>query len=138
MPLEIMPRRVLVHISTTETQQVSTNGNSVLDCALLVKLLINTLKQCEKCVMDCVPTHSLRHKRLASIDNLCEIFDGIPRGIDTLIHWCLRISPKSTSAQPLCSTQDLLSASGGGPPEVLRPEERPVQQRSGLAATEEW
>ena len=32
-----MPRRVLVHISFTETQQVSTKGNSVLDNALLVK-----------------------------------------------------------------------------------------------------
>ena len=62
-----MPRRVLVHISITETQQVSTNGNSVLDYALLVKLVINTLKQCEKSAMDCVTTHPSRHKKLASI-----------------------------------------------------------------------
>ena len=32
----------------------------------------------------------------------------------------------------------LPSAPGGGLPEVLRPTERPVRQRSGLAATDEW
>ena len=78
-----MLRRVQVHVSITETQQVTTNGNSVLDYALLVNLVINnTLTQCQKSVMDCVATHSLQHKKLASIS---EIVDGIPRGIDTRI-----------------------------------------------------
>ena len=63
-----MLRRVLVHVSITETQQFSTNGNSALDYGLLVNLVINnTLKQCQKSVMDCVATHSSRHKKLASI-----------------------------------------------------------------------
>ena len=61
-----MLRRVLVHMSVTETQQVSTNGKSVLDYALLVKLVINTLKQCQKSATDCEATRSLRHKKLAS------------------------------------------------------------------------
>ena len=65
--LEFMPRRVLVHVSLTEKQQFSTNGNSVLDYALLVKLVIITLKQCQKFVMDCVATHSSQHNKLASI-----------------------------------------------------------------------
>ena len=62
-----MLRLVLVHISITETQQVSRNGNSVLDYALLVNLVISTLKQCQSSVMDCVAMHSSRHKKLASI-----------------------------------------------------------------------
>ena len=59
-PLEIMPRRVLVHISITETQQL----NSVLDHALLVKLVISAWELCQKSVMDCVATHSSWHKKL--------------------------------------------------------------------------
>ena len=47
-----MLKRVLVHITVTETQQVSTNGNSVLHCASLVKLAINTLNQRQTSVMD--------------------------------------------------------------------------------------
>ena len=66
-PLESMSRRVLVQKSITETQQVSTNANSALDHALLACLVINTVKQCRKSVMDCVATHSSRHKKLASI-----------------------------------------------------------------------
>ena len=62
-----MPRRVLVHISTMETQQVSTNRNSVQDCASLLKLVISTSKQCPKSVTDCVVTQSTRHKKLASM-----------------------------------------------------------------------
>ena len=79
-----MLRRVLEQISVTEPQQVSMNGNSALDFALLVKLVINTLKQCQKSVTDCVATHPSRHKKLASI--VCvKLIDGISRGIDTLI-----------------------------------------------------
>ena len=47
-----------------------------------------------------------------------------------LILWCLRVTPKSTSAHPWCRKQDLLSALGGGLPEVLRPTRRPSRQRS--------
>ena len=55
------------------------NGISVQNYALLEKLVINTSKQCQRSAMDCVATHSLRHKKLASI------VDGILRGIDALI-----------------------------------------------------
>ena len=46
---------------------MSMNRNSVLDYASLVNLVINTSKQCPQSVMDCVVTHSSRHKKLASI-----------------------------------------------------------------------
>ena len=56
--------------------------------------------------------------------------------------WCLRVSPKSTSAQqcPACASRqkDHLRTPGGSLSEPLRLTERPVRQRSGLAATEEW
>ena len=42
-----------------------------LDFTLLVKLVMNTSKRCPKSVMDCVVTHSARHKKLASI--ICEM-----------------------------------------------------------------
>ena len=67
MLLGIMLKRVQAHISTMETQQVSINGNSAHDYALLVKLVINTLRRCQKSVTDRVATHSSRHKKLASI-----------------------------------------------------------------------
>ena len=73
--------RVQAHTSTMEAQQVSMNGNSALDYALKVNLVIKTLKRCLKTVMDCVATLLSRHK----IDNLCEIIDGRPCGIDTVI-----------------------------------------------------
>ena len=50
--LEIMLRRVLVHLFTLETQQVSMNF--ALDYASPGKLVTNTSKQCQKSVMDCV------------------------------------------------------------------------------------
>ena len=46
-----------------------------------------------------------------------------------LILWCLRVQPESTSAHPRCRKQDLLSALGGGLPEVLRPSR--AAQRTG-------
>ena len=61
------------------------------------------------------------------------MFSTAPVGVLSL--WCLRVSPKSVSAHLLCRTQDLLSALGGGLPEVLRSTRRPVQHRSGLAVT---
>ena len=68
MLLEIMLRRVLVHISIMETQQASTNGNFALDHALLANLVINNaLKQYQKSVTDCAVTHSSLHKKLALI-----------------------------------------------------------------------
>ena len=61
-PLEIMLIGVQAHITFTETQQDSTNLNSVLDYELLVNMVINTSKQCQKSA-----THLSRHKKLASI-----------------------------------------------------------------------
>ena len=65
--LEVMLRRVQARIFTMLTQQVSMDGNFVLDYALPVNLVINTPKRCLKSVTDCVVTHSSRHKMLASI-----------------------------------------------------------------------
>ena len=62
-----MLKRVQAHVSTMERQQVSTNWNFALDYALPVKLVIITLKRCQKSVTDCVVTRSSRHKKLASI-----------------------------------------------------------------------
>ena len=85
MLLEIELKRVQAHMSIMEMQQVSTNGNFAFDYALLVNMVISTSKRCPKSVTDCVVTHSSRHKKLASI--VCaKIFDGRPRGIDTLTH----------------------------------------------------
>ena len=76
MLLEIMLKRVQAQISTMETQQVSMNENSALDYALLVKWVINTLKQCQKSAAQEV-----------GFVNLCEIINGIPCGIDTLTNF---------------------------------------------------
>ena len=52
--------------SIAEIQQVFTYGNFALDYALLVKLVINTSKQCPKSVTEYVVVHS-SHKKSASI-----------------------------------------------------------------------
>ena len=65
--LEIMLKRVQTLLTTMETQHVTTNENFALDFALLVNLVISTLKRCQKTVTDCVATHSSWHKELASI-----------------------------------------------------------------------
>ena len=62
--LGIMLKCVLAHISTLETQQVSTNGNFALDDALLDAFVA---------------------AQEVGFDDVCEIVDGRPRGIDTLI-----------------------------------------------------
>ena len=80
-PLEIMPRRVLVQKFIPETKQVPTNG--IPYHALLVKLVINTLKQCQKSVMDCGDEFVAAQE--VGFDNLCEIIDERPSRIDTLI-----------------------------------------------------
>ena len=67
----------------TETRAGSMNGNFALDDALLVKLVTNTSKQCQKSVTDCVAAQSVAAQ--VGLDNLCEIIDGRPSGIDTLI-----------------------------------------------------
>ena len=64
---EIMLKRVQLRTSTVETQQVSMNGSSALDYAVLVNLVICKLKRRLKHVMDCVATLSSRYKKLASI-----------------------------------------------------------------------
>ena len=70
-----MLRRVLVHISTLETQQVSTKGHFALDYASPEKLVIKISKRCQKSVMDHVVAQSSRR----------DIVDGSPCGSDTLI-----------------------------------------------------
>ena len=69
----------------TRTGAYIYDGNSALDYALLVILVVNTLKRCLKSVIDRVATLSSQHKKWASI-NLCEIDDGRPCGVDTLIN----------------------------------------------------
>ena len=53
-----MLKHVQVHPSTTEMQRVFTSRNFALDSALLVRLAINTLKQCPKSATDYVAMHS--------------------------------------------------------------------------------
>ena len=84
MLLEITLKQVQVLTFTTGLQQVSTDGNFALDFAFLAKLLIITSKQCPKSVSDNEATHVATQE--VDFDNLCEIVDGRPRGIDTLIH----------------------------------------------------
>ena len=69
MRLEIMLKHVPERTSSMEMQRVFTSGNFALDSASLVKLAINTSKQCPKSVKDFVATHSSRHKKLASMTN---------------------------------------------------------------------
>ena len=79
-----MLKRVQAHISTMATQQVSTNGNFALVFALLVKLGINTSKRCPKSC-DGLRGDAFVATQEIGLDNRCEIVDGRPRGIDTLI-----------------------------------------------------
>ena len=67
-----------------ETQQVSMNGNSAHDYALLAKLVINILKRCQVC--DALRVDAFIVAQEVGFDNLCEIIDGGPCGIDTLIN----------------------------------------------------
>ena len=82
MLLKIMLKRVQAHTSTSETQQVSMTGNFALDCTSLANLVINMLKHCQKSATDCVATFVAAQE--VGFD-LCEIVDGTPQGIDTLI-----------------------------------------------------
>ena len=52
--------------------------------------------------------------------------------------WCPRVTPEVHFSSLPCHPQVFLKAPGRGLLHVLRHTERPVQQRSGLAATEEW
>ena len=85
MLLEIMLKQVQVLSSTTGMQQVSTSGNVAIDFAKLVTLAINTSKQCPR-VFDGLRGDAFVAAQEVGFDNLCEIVDGTPRGIDTLIH----------------------------------------------------
>ena len=81
----IILKRVQARTSTMETQQVSMHGNSALDCAFLVNLVINTLKRCLK-VCDGLRGDAFVAAQEVGFDNLCEIIDGRPCGIDSLIN----------------------------------------------------
>ena len=65
MRSETRLKQVLARIFTKETPQVFMNGNFALDYASLVKLAINTSKQCQRSAMDCVVMHSSQHEMLA-------------------------------------------------------------------------
>ena len=81
--LEIMLKRVQAHISTVETQQVSMTGNSAVH-AFLVKFVINTSKRCQK-VCDGLRGDACVAAQEVGFENLCEIVERRPRGVDTLI-----------------------------------------------------
>ena len=81
---EIVLKRVHAQIFLVETLQVSMNGSSA-DYPLLVKLVINTLKQCLQ-VCDGLPTDAFVAAQEVGFDNLCETIDGRSCGIETLIN----------------------------------------------------
>ena len=84
MLLGIMLKRVQAHISTMETQQVSMNENSAHDYALLIKFGDQYIEAMSK-VCDGLRGDAFVAAQEVGFDNLCEIVDGRPRGIDTLI-----------------------------------------------------
>ena len=69
-----MLKHVQVHTSIMETLRAFTSGNFALDSVTLARLAINTLRRCPKFAAQEV-----------GFDTPCEIVDGTPRGIDTLI-----------------------------------------------------
>ena len=71
-------------IFIVETQQVSMNGNFAPDYTSLVKLAINKYIEAMSKVCDGLRGDAVVAAQVG-IDNLCEIVDGRPRGIDTLI-----------------------------------------------------
>ena len=62
------------------------HGNSAQGCALLEDLVINISKRCQMSVTDWAATQSPAAAQEVGFDNLCEIMDGRPCGIDTLIN----------------------------------------------------
>ena len=83
MPLEIMLKHVQVLVSTMETQHASTNGNFALDFAIAGKTGDQYKKAMFK-VCDGLRGDAFVAAQEVGFDNLCEIVDGRPRGIDTL------------------------------------------------------
>ena len=81
---EIILKHVQVHTSVLEMQRAFTSGNFALDVALLVKMVISTSKRCPK-VCDGLSGDAFVAPQEVGFDNLCEIVDGRPRGIETLI-----------------------------------------------------
>ena len=67
---------------------MSLNGNFPLDCASPENLVINTSKRFQKSVMDRVVTRgdAFVAAQEVGFDNLCDIADGRPCGIDTLMN----------------------------------------------------
>ena len=78
--LEIMLRRVLVHISNKRRSNVR------LDYVSPGKLVINISKRCQKSMTDCAAQE-------VGFGNLCEIVDGRPCSIDTLMQHRRMIFP---------------------------------------------
>ena len=85
MRLEIMLKHLQVHTSPTEMQRVSTSGNFALDFAWLVKTRDQFIEAVSK-VCDGLLGDAFVATQEVGLDNLCEIVDGRPRGIDTLIN----------------------------------------------------
>ena len=79
-----MPRRVLVHISVTETQQVSTNGIRAR-LRIAGKTGDQYIEAMSK-VCDGLRGDAFVAAQEVGFDNLCEIVAGRPCGIDTLIN----------------------------------------------------
>ena len=59
------------------------SGNFAPDHTSLVKLAINTSKQCQRSAMDCEEAFVAAQE--VGLDNLCEIIDGRQSGINKLI-----------------------------------------------------
>ena len=83
-PLDTMPRRELVHISVTETQQISTNGIRAR-LRIAGKTGDQYIEAMSK-VCDGLRGDAFVAAQEVGFDNLCEIVAGIPPGIDTLIN----------------------------------------------------
>ena len=75
-----MLRRVLVHKSFTETQQVSTNGKFRTGPRIAGQSGDQYIEATSK-VCDGLRGDAFVAAQEVGFDNLCEIVDGIPRGI---------------------------------------------------------
>ena len=80
-----MRTHVQVHTSTTEMQRVFASGNFALDFASLVKVGDQYIDAMSK-VCDGLRGDAVVAAQEVGFDNLHEIVNGTPRGIDTLIN----------------------------------------------------
>ena len=84
MLLEIMLKDVQVHTSIMEMQRVCTSGTFALDSAAQVKFCDQYIEAISK-VCAGQRGEAFVAAREIGFDNLCEIVDGRPCAIDTLI-----------------------------------------------------